>query len=88
MLWMYQRTFLGKTTSYTVNFPDLRPRDWAPLLPLFALIFWLGTYTQSFMPPISSATARILDQSRRNQEYQVKLVTPAAPNVQEAAIAH
>lgn len=72
MLWMYQRTFLGKTTNYTVEFPDLQLRDWAPLLPLFALMIWLGTYTQSFMPPISSATARILDQSRRNQEFQVR----------------
>jgi NADH-quinone oxidoreductase subunit M len=84
MLWMYQRTFLGKTTSYTANFPDLRARDWAPVIPLIVLMVWLGTYTQSFMPPISSATARILDQSRRNQEYQVRLTTPFGDPASEA----
>lgn len=78
MLWMYQRTFLGKTTSYTQDFPDLSLRDWVPLVPLFTLMIWLGTYTQSFMPPISSATARVLEGSRRSQEYQVHLSVPGA----------
>ncbi len=78
MLWMYQRTFLGKTTTYTIDFPDLSMRDWVPLLPLFALMIWLGTYTQSFMPPISTANARILDQSKRSQEYQVQLYAPGS----------
>jgi NADH-quinone oxidoreductase subunit M len=84
MLWMYQRTFFGKTTSYTINFPDLTVRDWLPVVPLIALMIWLGTCTQSFMPPISSATARILDQSRRNQEFQVQLSPlPAVGAAQE-----
>src|SRR6201999_2826935 len=59
MLWMYQRTFLGKTTTHTSAFPDLTARDWVPLVPLIALMIWLGCYTQSFMPSISSATARV-----------------------------
>ncbi len=80
MLWMYQRTFLGKTTSYTVDFPDLSIRDWVPLVPLIVLMVWLGCYTQSFMPPISSATARIIDQSRSQDEYRVAL-----PNVNQFA---
>ncbi len=73
MLWMYQRTFLGKTTSYTADFRDLSMRDWVPLVPLIVLMVWLGCYTQSFMPPISSATARIVDQSRSQDEYRVAL---------------
>jgi NADH-quinone oxidoreductase subunit M len=83
MLWMYQRTFLGKATSYTANFPDLRMRDWVPLVPLIGLMIWLGTYTQSFMPSISSATARVLDQSRRNQEFQVHMGAPILNAAQE-----
>ena len=70
MLWMYQRTFLGKTDKSSL-FPDLNGREWAPLIPLIVLMVWLGTYTQSFMPPISSATAHILEQSRINDEYRV-----------------
>src|SRR5438045_3782605 len=78
MLWMYQRTFWGKTTQQSAAMPDLILRDWAPLFPLILLMVWLGTYTQSFMPPISAATARILDQTRMNDEYRVRLMLPIA----------
>ena len=51
MLWMYQRTFLGKAERVsTAAFPDLTGRDWVPLVPLIVLMVWLGCYTQSFMP--------------------------------------
>jgi NADH-quinone oxidoreductase subunit M len=73
MLWMYQRTFLGKTNPRNSTFPDLTFRDWVPILPLIVLMVWLGCYTQSFMPPISSATARVLEQSRQTEEYRVQL---------------
>ncbi len=72
MLWMYQRTFLGKPGNRIGKFPDLSANDWVPLVPLIVLMVWLGTYTQSFMPPISSANARILDQSRINDEFRVR----------------
>ena len=76
MLWMYQRTFLGRPGNKTALFPDLTGREWVPLVPLIVLMVWLGSYTQSFMPSISSATAHILDESRMNDEYRVRLATP------------
>jgi NADH-quinone oxidoreductase subunit M len=78
MLWMYQRTFWGKANRQSFAIPDLTFRDWAPLFPLVLLMVWLGSYTQSFMPPINSATARLLDQTRMNDEYRVRLILPAA----------
>jgi NADH-quinone oxidoreductase subunit M len=75
MLWMYQRTFLGKANTRNASFPDLTARDWAPVVPLIALMIWLGCYTQSFMPPISAADSRILEQNRQNEEYRVQLPT-------------
>jgi len=78
MLWMYQRTFWGKTTRQSAAISDLTFSDWAPLFPLVLLMVWLGSYTQSFMPPISSATARLLDQTRMNNEYRVRLTLPTA----------
>ncbi len=78
MLWMYQRTFWGKLTGQARQFPDLAVRDWIPLLPLIVLMLWLGSYTSSFMPPITSATMRLLDQTRMNDEYRVRLGTPSA----------
>jgi NADH-quinone oxidoreductase subunit M len=90
MLWMYQRTFWGKTTQQSVAMPDLVLRDWAPLIPLIVLMVWLGSYTDSFLPPISSATARILDETRMNDEYRVRLVSPASRDrsVQIEKISH
>lgn len=76
MLWMYQRTFLGKPDDRNASFADLTGRDWAPLLPMILLMVWLGSYTNSFLPPISAATARILDQTSMSNEYRVKLSVP------------
>ncbi|MBV8830951.1 MAG: NADH-quinone oxidoreductase subunit M [Acidobacteriaceae bacterium] len=83
MLWMYQRTFLGKINDGTRNFTDLRRREWVPLLPLIVLMVWLGSYTQSFMPPITSATSRLLDQTSMSNEYRVKLSSPAGAQIAE-----
>jgi NADH-quinone oxidoreductase subunit M len=74
MLWMYQRTFFGKAGERLASFFDLQTRDWVPLLPLIVLMVWLGSYTQSFMPPITAATSHLLDSM--SNEYRVKLITP------------
>lgn len=86
MLWMYQRVFLGHINERHPAVLDLRGRDWVPLVPLVLLMVWLGSYTQSFMPVISSATSRTLDQSKINEEYRVKLKTPKP--VQTAEVYH
>lgn len=86
MLWMYQRVFLGRINERHGLVPDLGGRDWVTLVPLVLLMVWLGSYTQSFMPVISSATSRTLNQSRINEEYRVKLITPKP--VQTAEVAH
>ncbi len=87
MLWMYQRTFLGKTSEHNAGFADLTIQDWAPLLPLIIFMVWLGSYTQSFMPPITSATAHLLDQVSMSNEYQVQLTVPRPVQVVEVSSA-
>ena len=63
MLWLYQRTFLGRATeSLSHHMPDLNMREWIAVLPLLILMFWMGIYSQSFMPAISTQNARILEQ--------------------------
>jgi len=83
MLWMYQRTFLGKRDDHAPLFADLGARDWVPLVPLILMMVWLGTYTQSFMPAISSATSHLLDQTNMNNQYQVQ-AAPALAQVSHA----
>jgi hypothetical protein len=36
----------------------------------------LGTYTQSFMPPITAATQHLLEQSKMNLEIRVHRASP------------
>ena len=73
MLWMYQRTFMGKLNSEIEHFHDLEWRDWVPVAPLVILMVWLGCYSQSFMPSISAANYQLLDKTNMNNQYRVKL---------------
>jgi NADH-quinone oxidoreductase subunit M len=84
MLWMYQRTFLGKADDHEKVPVDLRMSEWVPALLLITLMVWLGTYTQSFMPPITSATAHLLDLTSMSNEYRVELQAPNTVQVAEA----
>jgi NADH-quinone oxidoreductase subunit M len=91
MLWMYQRTFFGKLNPAIEHFHDLQWRDWMPVVPLIALMVWLGCYSQSFMPSISAATYQLLDKTNMNNQYRVKLDTSGAgakTTVALAEVAH
>ena len=80
MLWLYQRTFYGKTSEAVAHHvPDLTTREWAAILPLVALMFWMGIYAQTFMPAISAQNTVILNQMQKNRVQQVAL--PAQPAV-------
>ena len=64
MLWLYQRAFFGRASeSVSHHMHDLTAREWAAILPLLILMFWMGIFTQSFMPPISAQSAEILKQT-------------------------
>jgi NADH-quinone oxidoreductase subunit M len=66
MLWLYQRAFFGRASeSLSHHMPDLNGREWAAVLPLLLLMFWMGVYSQSFMPAISAQNAQILGQVNR-----------------------
>ena len=78
MLWLYQRVFYGDTPEpVTSHVYDLGRREWAAIVPLVAMMVWMGVYTPSFLPPITRANAAILDQSRMNVRFRVSL--PPAP---------
>jgi NADH-quinone oxidoreductase subunit M len=81
MLWLYQRTFYGRA-SHDVehHVHDLTTLEWVAIAPLMILMVWMGTYTQSFLPAISSQNASILNQIQQHQ-----LQKAAAPVVAPAA---
>jgi NADH-quinone oxidoreductase subunit M len=57
---------------------DLNRREWAALVPLIAMMVWMGVYTASFLPPVTRANAATLEQSRMNVRFHVAL-PPSTP---------
>ena len=77
MLWMYQRVFYGSSSEDVQHHMfDLKPREWAAVIPLIALMVWMGVYPQSFLPPVGKATARVLEQTQVNVPFRVKYDRP------------
>jgi NADH-quinone oxidoreductase subunit M len=73
MLWLYQRVFYGETSATVrAHVGDLKGREWAVVVPLVAMMVWMGVYSQSFLPPIGKTTARILDESQVNVPVLVR----------------
>jgi len=49
LLWMYQRVIFGEVTrEENRRLPDLSMREWVVLLPVLALIVWIGVYPVAF----------------------------------------
>lgn len=85
MLWLYQRAFFGVAPEpVRDHVTDLNPREWSAILPLVVLMVWMGTATQTFLPPIGAANARILEQTRQNVEFHVKQQLPGAASSEVA----
>jgi NADH-quinone oxidoreductase subunit M len=73
LLWLYQRVFYGETPEEVRSHVyDLNAREWAVMAPLALMMVWMGTYTQTFLPPVSRATARVLEQTTVNVQFQVR----------------
>jgi NADH-quinone oxidoreductase subunit M len=92
MLWLYQRVFYGATPDEVRHHVfDLKPREWAAIVPLIAMMVWMGMYSQSFLPAVRKTTAHILEQTQLN--VQIRVQAPAAPvfraaTVRERSYAH
>ena len=65
--------------------PDLTTREWAAILPLVVLMVWMGMGSQSFLPSIGASTARTLQDSKANIEYQVKTPPVQSPMTRPVA---
>jgi NADH-quinone oxidoreductase subunit M len=77
MLWLYQRVFYGKASEeLTHHMPDMNIREYAIMVPLILLMVWMGTYTQSFIPPISGSNAVLLGPLDARREIHVRATPP------------
>ncbi|MEI7500201.1 MAG: NADH-quinone oxidoreductase subunit M [Bacteroidota bacterium] len=64
MLWMYQRTMLGKSNELTENIRDLTWLEMATLIPLVIMIFWIGLFPGMFLDVAMPDVLRILSFTR------------------------
>jgi NADH-quinone oxidoreductase subunit M len=71
MLWLYQRLFYGSKPER--SYPDLDLREWLCVTPLIVMMFWLGIGAQTFLPSITSATSRMLEDSKQNVPLSVEV---------------
>jgi len=63
LLWLYQRVMFGPVThDVNKNLPDLNLREYAVLLPLVFLAFWIGIYPKPFFAYIDHPVEKIVHQ--------------------------
>jgi NADH-quinone oxidoreductase subunit M len=85
LLWLYQRVMFGPVT-HEVNktLPDMNLREYAVLLPLVALAFWIGIYPKPFFAYIDRPVDKIVHQVnpdfyKANRSQLAELPASAAP---------
>ncbi|MDP8255718.1 MAG: NADH-quinone oxidoreductase subunit M [Candidatus Alcyoniella australis] len=63
MLWMYQRVMFGEVTNEAnAEIEDMRPREWAYMLPLVLMVFWIGLHPNTFLALIEPSVNALLQQ--------------------------
>ncbi|HTX52310.1 MAG TPA: NADH-quinone oxidoreductase subunit M [Candidatus Baltobacteraceae bacterium] len=61
MLWMFQRVMYGPMTNeQNRNLPDLTTREIAVLVPVLALIVWIGVYPTPFLRTTDASVRQLL----------------------------
>ena len=84
LLWLYQRTMLGKVTNpKNENLPDLNFREWAVFTPLIIAAFWIGLYPKPLFDILEKPVAQIVERVR--PDYYKQLAPTAHPVVGQAA---
>jgi NADH-quinone oxidoreductase subunit M len=73
MLWMFQRVNYGPVTNArNATLPDLRPREWAAIVPIVAVAVLMGLLPNIFLRPIQPSVERMLNQVRRGAPTEIR----------------
>jgi NADH-quinone oxidoreductase subunit M len=87
LLWLYQRVMFGSVTNpANESLPDLNAREYATLLPLVALAFWIGIYPKPLFSVLDQPVKEIVQHV--NPTYynaSVAAVTPTPATTPDAA---
>ena len=64
MLWMFQRVMFGTVTHpENEKIPDMTRHELATLIPILALIFWIGIYPKPFLDTMDASVKHVLEQA-------------------------
>ena len=95
LLWLFQRTMFGPVThAENEKLPDLNAREFATLVPLVVMAFWIGVYPKPFFNYLEQPVRQIVERVKPGYYYerpsaakvpQVTLPAPAATPKQDAA---
>jgi NADH-quinone oxidoreductase subunit M len=73
MLWMFQRVNYGPLTNdKNTALPDLRPREWAQLVPIIVLAVLMGVLPNLFLRPMAPSVERMLDLVRTEAPTEIR----------------
>ena len=61
LLWAYQRVFHGPADEATLRMPDLKPREIGLMVPLVALMFFLGFYPTPLIDRMEPSVQAVID---------------------------
>jgi NADH-quinone oxidoreductase subunit M len=77
MLWMYQRVIFGVVTKdVNLRLQDLSVREWAILLPILALIVWIGVYPSTFTGLTEASVEALIAQVQAKATASAAQVLP------------
>jgi NADH-quinone oxidoreductase subunit M len=72
MLWMFQRVNYGAVAEKNAALPDLKPREWALVVPIVAMAVLMGVLPNLFLRPMSASVERLLNQVRSGAQIEVQ----------------
>jgi NADH-quinone oxidoreductase subunit M len=72
MLWMFQRVYYGNVTdAHNADMPDLKPREWAGVVPLCAMALAMGIFPMAFLRPMEASVRRVVERVQAVQPLRV-----------------
>ena len=81
MLYLYRRVVFGvQRHADTAAMPDLDKREWAMMVPLAAVVLWMGVYPETFLAPMRKDIAALdarLAQARPKGDADVRMAAIA-----------
>jgi NADH-quinone oxidoreductase subunit M len=70
LLWVFQRTFMGRPTGENATMKDISFRELACVVPLLALSLFLGIYPKPVLDVIEPDVKEVIQQVERGSDYK------------------